>query len=102
MGASLLSLLRAHQLRGRKKRESLFLVGLLVVFGVQLAEAVVLLARPDDQQPVGAIAVLVLVCFMVGIGRAWELVGAPSLGALVHPVADAERGDQPEVTEQSS
>jgi hypothetical protein len=91
VGASLLSLLRAHQLRGRDKRESSFLIGLVTVFGVQLAEAVVLLAQPADQQPVGAIAVLVLVCFMVGIGRSWELVGAPSVTALVRPRSDDAR-----------
>jgi len=88
VGASLLSLLRAHQLRGRQRRDALFVIGLLLVFGLQLAQAVLLINRPDDTQVVGTIAVLVLVCFMVGIGRAWELVGAPSLGALVHPAAD--------------
>ena len=109
VGASLMSLLRTRQLRGRHLRESLFLVGLLVVFGLQLAQAVLLINRPDDTRVVGTIAVLVLVCFMVGIGRAWELVGAPSLGALVHPGADAEttepsaeRRGRPEVTERSS
>jgi hypothetical protein len=104
-----MSLLRARQLRGRHLRESLFLVGLLVVFGLQLAQAVLLINRPDDTRVVGTIAVLVVVCFMVGIGRAWELVGAPSLGALVLPGAvgataepPAGRRNQPEVTEQSS
>jgi hypothetical protein len=85
VAASLLSLLRTHQLRGRRKRECLFLVGLLIVFGVQLSQAVLLVDRPDDPGVVGTVAVLVVVCFMVGIGRAWELVGAPSLTALVRP-----------------
>jgi hypothetical protein len=84
---SLLSLFRAHQLRGRQGRESLFLVGLLVVFGLQMASAVLLIERPGDVDVVGTIAVLVLVCFMVGIGRAWELVGAPSVTALLRPGA---------------
>jgi cell division protein FtsW (lipid II flippase) len=88
VAASLRSLVRAHQLRGRQKRESLFLVGLLVVFGLQLTQAVLLVQRPDDQRVVGTVAVLVLICFMVGIGRSWELVGAPSVAALVRPGGD--------------
>ena len=94
VAASLVSLLRAHQLRGRQKKESLFLVGLLVVFGLQLAQAVLLIDRPDDSRVVGTIAVLVLICFMVGIGRAWELVGAPSVTALVRPGRDDARAEE--------
>jgi hypothetical protein len=86
--ASLRSLLRLHQLRGRHARESLFLLGLLVLFGFQLAVGVLVVNRPDDEDVVGTVAVLVLICFMVGIGRSWELVGAPSVRALVRPGDD--------------
>jgi hypothetical protein len=97
---SLLSLMRLHQLRGRQMRESLFLVGLVVVFVFQLVQGILVMDRPHDERLVGTIAVLVVVCFMVGIGRAWELVGAPSVGALVRP---GPGGAEPEgtPTEQS-
>jgi hypothetical protein len=75
--ASLRSLFRQHQLRGRQLRESLFLLGLLVVFGFQLAAGILVMNRPHDSDVVGTVAVLVLICFMVGIGRSWELVEPP-------------------------
>ena len=43
--------------------------------------------------PVQAIATLVIVCFLVGIARAWELIGGPSTG-ITHEVAALVRGDE--------
>ena len=48
----------------------------------------------DDQSAVVTISLLVVICFLVGIARAWELIGGPSiglgseLGALAHRESD--------------
>jgi hypothetical protein len=79
--ASLLSLFRLHLLLSRRVRDAVFLVGLMVVFVLQVIEGVRVLARPDhDEDPVRTIAILVVMCFLVGISRAWELIGGPEFG----------------------
>lgn len=79
--ASLLSIARVRPGSPlRAWRELIFLVGLIVVFALQLLNASRLLAHPQDRSAASTIAVLVVICFLIGILRAWELVGAPSIG----------------------
>ena len=78
--ASLLSLLRVHGLRRRDTRDVLFLLGLVAVFVLELIAAIEVVEHPDDSGHVDTIAALVIVCFLVGIARAWELIGGPSIG----------------------
>jgi hypothetical protein len=92
LAAALLSLVR---LRWSAVRDALFLVGLAVVFVVQILQGADLIGRPGDAGAVDTIAVLVIVCFLVGIGRSWELIGGPSIG-LTHEVVAMVRGREPE------
>jgi hypothetical protein len=78
--AALLSLVRRHQLRPGSFRDGGFLLALVVIFVVQLIQGIRLSGRPDDTTDVSTLAILVVVCFLLGIARAWELAGGPSIG----------------------
>jgi hypothetical protein len=78
--AALLSLLRLGQLHLAAIRDAVFLLGLAVVFVLQLIEGFGVIADPGNSGDVDTIAILVICCFFVGIARAWELIGGPSIG----------------------
>jgi hypothetical protein len=93
--ASLLSLIRLHQVRWRTLRDELFLIGLVVTFVVQLIQGIDVIVRPGDSGAVNTIAILVAISFLIGIDRAWELIGGPSIGIsqeIVALVRGHERG----------
>jgi hypothetical protein len=87
VAASMLSLFRLGQRRSRIARDATFLTGLAVTFVIQAIQAVAVIVRPDDSGAVNAIAVLVVACFLIGIARAWELIGGPTIG-LPHEVRE--------------
>jgi hypothetical protein len=92
--ASLLLLIRLRQLRWSTARDAFFLVGLTVAFVIQLFEGLDILSHPrNDSGAVSTIAILVVVCFTVGISRSWELIGAPSIG-IRHEVVALVRNDR--------
>ncbi|MEO6958114.1 MAG: hypothetical protein ABI137_15335 [Antricoccus sp.] len=82
VAASLIGLIRARGVRLRDARDALFLVGLAATFVVQLVSGVHVIGHPDDDSTLRTIAVLVIVCFLIGIARSWELIGGPSIGFL--------------------
>jgi hypothetical protein len=93
--ASLLSLARVRPWRWTMLRDGLFLVGLAVLFVVQLTSGWDVAYHPGHSGSVNTIAILVIICFLVGIQRSWELIGGPLIG-LRHEVFALVRGDGPE------
>ena len=86
-----LGLLRGGQVRWSTVRDAVFLFTLAVTFVIQLFEAVLIVTSASNPGAVDTIAILVIVCFLVGITRAWELVGGPSFG-IAHEVTALVRG----------
>jgi hypothetical protein len=93
VAASLLSLLRLRQVRWGTVRDALFLLGLAITFVIQLIQGADVIARPGDSGAVNTIAILVVICFLIGIARAWELIGGPSIG-LTHEVTALVRNHE--------
>ena len=92
VAASLLSLIRLREVRLREVRlgtvrDALFLAGLAVTFVVQMIQGADVIAQPGDAAAVNTIAILVVVCFLIGIARAWELIGGPSIGLASEVIA---------------
>jgi hypothetical protein len=79
--ASLVSLLRVRKSQPGELRDALFLVGLVVTFALELLFALQTIRHPHSAGgSVRGIAVLLIVCFLIGISRSWELIGGPSIG----------------------
>jgi hypothetical protein len=89
--ASLLSLIRVRQVRWPRAQDVIFLLGLGVTFVLQLMSGLDVVNHPGDVGTVNNIAIFVIVCFLIGIARAWELIGGPSIGIGHEVVALARR-----------
>jgi len=81
VGGSLLSIYRVRATEPTAFRDTSFLIGLTIVFAIQFAEGARLIGdHGHNDDAVGGIAVLVIVCFLIGISRSWELIGGPQIG----------------------
>jgi hypothetical protein len=87
VAAALLSLIRVRHLRWSTGRDALFLVGQAFVFIIQLTFGIDLMQNSNASGAANGVAILVVVCFVIGISRAWELIGGPSIGITREVVA---------------
>jgi hypothetical protein len=92
--ASLLSLIGLHEVKRGTLRGGLLLVVLAVAFVIQLIEGIDVTISPGNSGAVNTIAILVVVCFLIGIGRAWDMIGGPSIG-LTREVTTLVRSHEP-------
>lgn len=91
--ASLLSLIRVRHMRWPMARDAAFLAGLGVTFVLQLMSGIDVQHHPGDLGTVNSLAILVIVCFFIGIARAWELIGGPNIGFGHEVVALVRQGE---------
>ncbi len=90
---ALIGLVNVRRTQPPALRDATFLVGLVAIFGFQLVNGIRLIHHPNASGAIDTICILVVVCFLVGVARAWELVGGPTLGFdhLVHSARTAIR-----------
>ena len=80
VAASMILLVRTRALRWRDTTDLVFLLVLAATFVVQLVAGARVAANPADTDTMRTIAIVVIVCFLIGIARAWELIGGPNIG----------------------
>ena len=78
--ASLVSLIPRPGRSWSDLRDALFLVSLTATFAVELVQGLHLGAHSGATGAAQTIAVLVVLCFLIGIDRSWELIGGPTIG----------------------
>jgi hypothetical protein len=78
--AMLLSVVRVRKAQPVSGPDLLFLVGLVATCGLEVLYGIELASRGHDPNSADTIAVLAIVCFLIGVARSWELVGGPSFG----------------------
>jgi hypothetical protein len=79
IAGSLVRFVPLWRARRAQLRDLSFLVGLLAVFVVQLIAGIGLDSDAHDSSDLQTVCILVVVCFLIGIARAWELVGGPNV-----------------------
>ncbi len=94
VAASVLSLIRLRGRHNSAPRDAFFLAGQTIAFLVQLIAGISAKSGGSDVGATRAIAIIVIVSFLIGIARAWELIGGPEIG-LFHELKLLGRGDEP-------
>jgi apolipoprotein N-acyltransferase len=66
----------SYRSQGRHRRSQLpLIVALVVVFGFQITYGIELIIHSDRAGPLADVGDVLIVSLLIGIGRAWELVG---------------------------
>jgi hypothetical protein len=90
--ASLLSLIRLRRRHRSGPRDALFLAGQAVAFLVQLVAGITAVGATEEVGATRTVAIIVIVNFLIGVARAWELIGGPEIG-LFHELRLLGRND---------
>ncbi len=101
IAGSLLRVIPAWRAGRIQLRDVSYLVVLLIVFILQLSFGIGLDKHRESVGNLRGVCVIVIVCFIIGIARAWELIGGPRVsltGELIRrymPSDDAADEDGP-------
>ena len=78
--AALRSIFASRATMGLRRRQTSLIMTLLLIFGTEIVTGITLLARPASTSPVAIISYALVASVLVGIGRAWEMVGNRDTG----------------------
>lgn len=96
--AGMRSIFSSRSMLRRHWRRQVGLIALLLaIFGTELVNGAIVIAKPNDQNAIQSIGYALVASLIVGIARAWELVGDRDTGILAsiavltgheHPLSD--------------
>jgi hypothetical protein len=78
--ASVRSVMASRATTRQKLRQLELVVLLLLIFGAELIAGIVLLGQPASQAPAQVIGYALIASLLVGVARAWEIVGEVDTG----------------------
>lgn len=91
VAGALWSLLRVRREQPNALSDASYLAGTSVLLLYQLSCGIRLTGDEHAGGPVSGLCVVVIVCFLVGVARAWELIGGPSIGLKSQLAAEVRR-----------
>jgi hypothetical protein len=92
--AALRSILSSRVTVGLLRRQAGLIIVLLLIFGTELVNGITLLVSPGSTNPVEIISYALVASVLVGIARAWELVGDRDTGIFASIAVLAEHQHQ--------
>ena len=91
----LLLLLRHWRVQGVLWRSLFLFLGSLAIYGGEISVGVQLWNRPGEPGALSGILELLLGAYAIGLGRAWELLGAPRIGFISRLIERLDRTPKP-------
>lgn len=91
----LLLLLRHWHSQGALWRSVFLFLGSLAIYGGEIAVGIQLWIKPDNPGALTGVLELLLGAFGIGLGRAWELLGAPRMGVVSRLLERLDRTRRP-------
>jgi hypothetical protein len=88
-------MLRHWQAQGVLWRSLLLFVGSLAIYGGELAVGIQLWNKPGGSGALTGVLELLLGAYAIGLGRAWELLGAPRMGFVSRLLERLDRAPKP-------